>query len=179
LQRLPPPHATAAPAPSPAPRHGYSFSSPPRCSCPAEPRRSGTWPMINAAGCRAKSSSSGGAVVPVQRCHCPRPRVCSPAPPRTLQPTVRWGRQGGVANQRSRGRGCGCGFHGAAAAAIVPGRICQRHCRPDARSHVPGPASVGGMDWQPPVPCRRDKGCCCRPTATGPLLRSWPGGASC
>ncbi len=168
MQCLPPPRATATPAPSPAPRHGYSFSSPPCCSCCAEPWRSATWPMINAAGCGAKSSPSGGAIILVQGCHCPRPRACLPALPGTLQPTVRCGRQGGSANQRSRGQGCGCRFCGAAAAAIVPGRICQRHCQPDARSHVPGPAPVGGVDRQLPVPCGRDKACCCRPAATDP-----------
>jgi hypothetical protein len=38
----PPPRATAAPATYPAPRRGSSFSSSPRCSCHAEPRRSAT-----------------------------------------------------------------------------------------------------------------------------------------
>ncbi len=66
----PPPSATAAPAPSPAPRRGSSFSSPPHYSGHAEPRWSATWPMINAAGCRAKSSPSGGAVVPVRGRAC-------------------------------------------------------------------------------------------------------------
>jgi hypothetical protein len=63
----PPPHDRCpGPAPSPAPRRGSSFSSPPHYSSHAEPWWSATWPMINAAGCGAKSSPSGGAVVPVR-----------------------------------------------------------------------------------------------------------------
>ncbi len=72
----PHPRATATLAASPSPRRGSSFSSPPRYSCRAEPRWSAMWPMINAAGCRAKSSPSRGAVVPVQgraRRHRPGP----------------------------------------------------------------------------------------------------------
>jgi hypothetical protein len=66
---LPPhPRTTAALTASPAPRGGSSCSSPPRYSCRAEPWRSATWPMINTAGCGAKSSPSGGAVVPVWGC---------------------------------------------------------------------------------------------------------------
>jgi hypothetical protein len=61
----PPPYVTAAPAPSPAPWRGSSFSSPLHYSGRSEPWRSATWPMINAAGWGAKSSPSGGAVVPV------------------------------------------------------------------------------------------------------------------
>ncbi len=61
-RRLPPPRVTAAPAAS----RGSSFSYPPCCSCCAEPRRSATWPMIDAAGCGAKSSLSRGAIIPVQ-----------------------------------------------------------------------------------------------------------------
>ncbi len=58
-----PPHppTTAALTASPAPRGGSSCSSPPCYSCCTEPWRSATWPMINTAGCRTKSSPSGGA----------------------------------------------------------------------------------------------------------------------
>jgi hypothetical protein len=72
----PPPRVTTAPACYPAPWRGSSFSSPLCCSCCAEPRWSATWPMINAAGCGAKSSLSGGTVVPVQG----RARRCRPGP---------------------------------------------------------------------------------------------------
>ncbi len=99
----PPPRATAAPAPSPAHRRGSSFFSPPHYSGHAEPRRSATWPMINAAGCGAKSSLIRGR-------RRPRPGARSPAPPGTWRPIVRWDRQGGGAGQRSRGRGRGRGF---------------------------------------------------------------------
>ena len=62
----PHPRATASLTASPAPRGGSSCSSPPCYSCCAEPWRSATWPMINAAGCRAKSSPFGGAVFPIR-----------------------------------------------------------------------------------------------------------------
>jgi hypothetical protein len=71
-----PPRVTAAPTPSPAPRHGSSVSSPPHYSGHAEPRWSATWLMINAARCGAKSSPSGGAVVPVRGRAC----QCHPGP---------------------------------------------------------------------------------------------------
>jgi hypothetical protein len=75
----PHPRKTAVLAASPAPRHGSSFSSKPPYSCHAEPWRSTAWPMINAAGCRAKSSPSRGAVVPIQGCaHRRRPRPSGP-----------------------------------------------------------------------------------------------------
>jgi hypothetical protein len=45
---------------------------PPAQSGHAEPRQSATWPMINVAGCGAKSSPSGGAVVPVWGRTCRR-----------------------------------------------------------------------------------------------------------
>ncbi len=99
----PPPCATAAPALSLAPQRGSSFSSTPHYSGHAEPRRSATWPMINAAGCGAKYCLIRGH-------HRPCPGVCLPASPGTWQPTVRWGCQGGGAGQRSWGRGQGCRF---------------------------------------------------------------------
>ncbi len=34
----------------------------------------------------------------------------------------------------------------------MPGGICLHHGRPDAGSHRPGSAPVGGVAWQPPVP---------------------------
>ncbi len=177
---MPPhPRATAALAASLAPRHGSSFSSPPRYSCRAEPRWSDTWLMINAAGCGAKSSPSRGAVVPVRGRRRPHLGVRLPAPPRTWRPTVRWGCQGGGGGQRSWGQGRGHGFRGAAAAAIVPGGICQHHCQQDTRSHGSGPAPVGGVAQQPPAPCRHDKGCRRQPAAAGSSSRLWPEGASC
>jgi hypothetical protein len=109
---------------------------------------------------------------------CPCLGAHSPALPGTWQLTVQWVRQGGGAGQRSRGWGWEHGFCGAAAAAIVPGGIHQRHRRPDARRHGPGPALVRSMAWQTPAPRGCDKGCRCRPAATGPSSWSWPGGAS-
>ncbi len=70
---MPPhPRVTAALAASPAPQRGSSFSSLPCYSCHADSQRSATWLMINANGCRAKSSPSGGAVVPVRGGACRR-----------------------------------------------------------------------------------------------------------
>ncbi len=67
-----PPHppVPAAPTASPTPQRGFSFSSPLHYSVHAEPRQSATWTMINAAGCGAKSSPSGGAVVPIRGRAC-------------------------------------------------------------------------------------------------------------
>ncbi len=104
----PHPRATAALAASPALRCGSSFSSPPRYSCRAEPRRSATWPMINTTGCGAKSSPSGGAVVPIRG----RARRRRPGPG---GPPCGWVARGAAPGGRGRGRG----FCGAAAA---------RHC---------------------------------------------------
>jgi hypothetical protein len=115
-----------------------------------------------------------GKVFPVRGCR--HPGAHSPAPPGTWRPTVRWGCQGGGAGQRSWGQGQGHRFCSAAATVIVPGGIHQRHCRPEAGSHGPGPAPVGGVARQPPAPRGRDKGCHRRPTAAGPSSRSWPGG---
>ncbi len=103
-----------------------------------------------------------GEVFPVRGRRRPRPGACSPVPLRTWWPTVRWGSQGGGAGQKSWGRGRGRGFCSAAAAAIVPGGIRQRHRQPDAGSHKPGPVPVRSMAQQPPPPCGHDKGCCCR-----------------
>jgi hypothetical protein len=99
----PPPRTTAAPAASPATRRGSSSSSPPRCSCRTEPQRSTTWPMINAAGCGAKSSPSGGAVVPV-RGHARRRRPGPGGPP-----------CGGVTKGAAPGSGVGGGGGGGGA----------------------------------------------------------------
>ncbi len=120
-----------------------------------------------------------GKVSPIRGRRHPHPGAHLPVPPGTWRPTVRWGPQGGSSGQRSWGRGRGRGFHGAAAATIVPGGIGQRHHQPDAGRHGPAPAPVRSMAWQPPVPHERDKGCCHWPSATGPLSRSWLGGASC
>jgi hypothetical protein len=68
----PTPVQSPPPPPLPAPRHDSSFSSPLRCSYHAEPRRSATWPMINTAGCGAKSSPSGGAVISFRGRSCQR-----------------------------------------------------------------------------------------------------------
>jgi hypothetical protein len=51
-----------------------------------------------------------GKVFPIRGRRDPHPGACLPAPPGTWRPTVRWGRQGGGARQRSRGRGWGRGF---------------------------------------------------------------------
>jgi hypothetical protein len=51
-----------------------------------------------------------GEVFPIRGRRLPRPGARLPAPPRTWQPTVRWGRQEGDAGQRSWGRGQGRGF---------------------------------------------------------------------
>ncbi len=161
LQR-PPPLRNRRPRHLPCPRGGSSFSSPPRCSFCAEPRRSATWPIINATGCGAKSSPFGGAVVPIRgraRCHWHRPGPGSPP-------------CNGVAKERQWEAEPGTGAGARVLWHIVPGGIRQRHCRTDTGSHRPGPTQVRGMAWQPPAPCRRDKGCCCRSAAAGPL--SWP-----
>jgi hypothetical protein len=168
----PHPHATAALAASPAPRHSSSYSSPLRYCHRAEPQRSTTWPMINAARCGAKSSPSEGAVVPVRGHACWR----HPGPG---GPPCSGIARGAAPGSGVGGRGGGAVFCGMATAAIMPGRIRQHHRRPDAGSHGPGPAPVGGVAWQMPAPCGRDKGCCCQPAAAGSSLRSWPGGASC
>jgi hypothetical protein len=86
-----------------------------------------------------------GKVFPVLGRHRPCPRARLPAPPRTWRPTVRWGCQGGSVQQRSQGRGQGHRFWGVAATAIMPGGIRQRHRRPNAGSHGPGPVPVRGM----------------------------------
>jgi hypothetical protein len=106
-----PSHATAAPAPSPAPRHGSSFSSPPHYSSPAEPQRSATWPMISTARCGAKSSPSGGAIVPIRGRAC----QCHPGPG---GPPC-----GGVAKGAALGSGVGGGGRGAGSQSG-----CCRHC---------------------------------------------------
>ena len=63
------------------------------------------------------------------------------------------------------GAGAGARVRGAAAADIVPGGIRQRHRRPNAGSHGPGPAPVRGMAWKTPAARGRDKGCRRRPAA--------------
>jgi hypothetical protein len=116
---LPRPPGVAPPSPPP-----------PRYSSRAQPRRSATWPMINAAGCGAKSSPSGAPSSPS--------KGALAGATRDLAAHRALGSPGGGAGQRSRGRGRGRGFRDAAAAAIVPGGIRQRHRRPDAGSHGPG-----------------------------------------
>ncbi len=112
-----------------------------------------------------------GKVFPVKGRHHPHPGARLPAPPGTWRPTVWWDCQGGSAGQQSWRRGRRHGF-----CAILLGGKRQRHRRPDAGSHGPGPALVGGMVWKLPAPRRRDKGCHCQPAAAGPLLQSWQGG---
>ncbi len=97
----PHPRATTALAASPTPRRGSSFSSPLHYSCDAEPRRSATWPMINTTGCGAKSSPSGGAIVPVLG------RTCRRRPGPGGLPC------GGVARGAAPGSGVGDGGGGA------------------------------------------------------------------
>ncbi len=133
-----PPHpcATAALAASPAPRGGSSYSSPPRYSCRAEPWRSATWPMINTTGCGTKSSPSRGAVVPVWGCaHWRRPGPGGPL-------------CGEVARGAAPGSVVGGGGGGGGTGFAAPGRIRQRHHLPNAGSHGPGPAPVGGVAHQ-------------------------------
>jgi hypothetical protein len=111
---MPPhPRATAALAASPAPQRGSSFSSPPCYSCHAEPRWSATWPMINAARCRAKSSPSGGAVIPV-RGRARRRRPGPGSPPCS-----------GVARGAAPGSGVGDGGRGADFVAWLPPPSCR------------------------------------------------------
>jgi hypothetical protein len=124
---MPPhPRATAALAASPASQRGSSFSSPPRDSCHAEPRRSTTWPMINAAGCRAKSSSSGGAVVPV-RGHACRRRPGPGGPP-----------CGGAARGAAPGSRVGDGGGGAGFAAQPPLPSCRAEYASVTAGRMPG-----------------------------------------
>jgi hypothetical protein len=121
-----PPHPceTAILAASPAPRRGSSFSSPPCYSCCAEPQWSATWPMINAAGCGAKSSPSGGATVLVQGCaHRRRPGPGSPP-------------CSGVA----RGAALGSGFRGGGGGftARPPPQSCRAEYASVTTSRTPG-----------------------------------------
>jgi hypothetical protein len=94
-----PPHlrATAAPAPYPAPQRGSSFCSPPHYSGHAKSRRSAAWPMINADGCGAKSSPSGGAIVSVLWRTCRR-RAWDLAAQRVVGPPRgrRWAAESGA-----------------------------------------------------------------------------------
>ncbi len=122
----PPPHATATPAASPAPQCGSSFSTPLHYSGHAKPPRSATWPMINAARYRAKSSPSRGAVVPIRGSHLP-------VPPGTWRPTVWWGCQGGGTGQRSQGWGQGRGF-----AAWPPPSLCLAEYTSITSGQTPG-----------------------------------------
>ncbi len=102
------PHLNASPPPCdrrpcPQPRHlaWLLLLPPPHYSGCSEPQRSATWPMINAAGCRAKSSPSGGTVIPVQgRAHRRRPGHGGPP-------------CGGIAKGAAPSSGVGSGGRGA------------------------------------------------------------------
>ncbi len=105
---------------------------------------SATWLMINTARCRTKSSLSRGAVIPVWGCaHWRRPGPGGPL----CGEVARGAAPGSVVGGGGGGGGAGR-FRGAAATAIVPGRIRQRHHLPDAGSHGPGPAPFGGVARQ-------------------------------
>ncbi len=94
--------------------------------------------MIDTAGCGAKSSPSGDAVVPI-RGHARR-RHSGPGGPPCC----------GVAEGAAPGSGVGGGGGGAGFEARPPPPSCQaeygqRHRRPDAGSRGPGPAQVGRL----------------------------------
>jgi hypothetical protein len=125
-RRLPPPRATAAPAPSPALRRGSSFSSPPRCSCCAEPGRSATWPMINTTVCRAKSSPSRGTIVPVQG----RARRRHPRPG---GPPCGGVAKGAAPGSKVEGGGVGTGF-----AVWLPPPLCRAEYASVTAGRMPG-----------------------------------------
>jgi hypothetical protein len=74
-----------------------------------------------------------GKVFPILGRHRPHLGACLPAPPRTWRPTVRWGRQGGSAGQRSRGRGRGRGF-----AARLPPPLCLAEYASVTTGRMPG-----------------------------------------
>jgi hypothetical protein len=103
---------------------------PPRYSCRAEPRRSATWPMINAARCGTKSSPSGGAIVFVRGNACRR-RPGPGGPP-----------CGGVARGAAPGSGVGGGGGGAGFAARLPP---PPSCRAENASVIAG-LTPGVMD---------------------------------
>ncbi len=91
-----------------------------------------------------------GTIIPIRGCaHLRHPGLDNP-----LSSEVAGG--GGQCWVAELGAGLGARggrrFCSAAAAAVVPGRIRPRHCRPDAGHHGPGPAPVGGRVWQPPAP---------------------------
>jgi hypothetical protein len=113
----PHPRATAALAASPAPWGGSSYSSPLRYSCRAEPWRSATWPMINTAGCRTKSSPSGDAVVPVWG--CAHRRRLGPGVPLCGE-VARGAAPGSIVGGGGGGGGGGAGF-----AARPPPPLCR------------------------------------------------------
>jgi hypothetical protein len=120
------PRATAALAASPAPRRGSSFSSPPHYSCRAEPRWSATWLMINATRCGAKSSPSGGAVVPVWG-RARRRRPGPGGPPCS-----------GVTRGAAPGSGVGDGDGGAGFAARPPPPSCRVEYTSVTAGRMPG-----------------------------------------
>ncbi len=122
----PSPHATANPAPYPAPWCGSSFSSTLHYSGHAEPWRSATWPMINAAGCGAKSSPSGGAIVPIWW-HACRRRPGTGGPP-----------CGGVAKGAAPGSGVGGGGRGVGFAVRPPLPLCLAEYASVTAGQMPG-----------------------------------------
>jgi hypothetical protein len=65
-----------------------------------------------------------GEVFPIQGHRRPHLGARSPVPPGTWRPTVRWGRQGGGAGQRSWGRGWGQG-RGFAARPPLPSYLVE------------------------------------------------------
>jgi hypothetical protein len=92
----------------------------------AEPRRSATWPMINAAGCGAKSSPSGGAFVPIHGRACRR-HLGPGSPP------CGGVARGAVPGSGVRGEGGGAGF----AAQLLP-KSCRAEYASVTASRTPG-----------------------------------------
>jgi hypothetical protein len=158
-----PPHplVNAALAASATPRRGFSFSSPPHYSCCAEPRRSATWPMINAAGCRAKSSPFGGTIVTV------RWRACRRRPGPGGPPC------GGVTRGAAPGSGVGGGGGSADFAVLPPLPLCWAEYASVTAGQTPGVTDQDLHRLEAWLSNRRRLTGVIR---AGPLLRSWPGG---
>jgi hypothetical protein len=151
-----PPPTQLPPPPLPP---GMAPPSPPPCTVPVVLRRGDLLhgpPAQHGLQFDDRHCRMRDKVFPIRGRQRPHPGARSPAPPGTWRPTVLWGHQGGSAGKWSRGQGRGHVFQGAAAIAVVPGRICQRHRRLNAGSRGPGPAPVRGVDRQPPLPCGHD-----------------------